>query len=934
MSINVKKVKLLVFLCLVFSCSQSEDDQARELVKNAGYSNVIIPQRISYQAVADESDVPVNSNTSNEWIWPLEKYDPEEQLVMKPDELLYNERAGEYEPFGNFVLKGEAASPVRAPAKGRITKIIPYHSFSVSPFTEGMANGKFTPDLRKFYRSGSIEMILEDGTSLAYRGLIPAEGLKEDQSISPGQFLGSLNYYFTFIAEPSLYVDFICEEQNKSAYFTVKSQLVNKYLGTEYDLALIYKENSSNPKVSLSSYYKREQPAPVLKDETSLYPQEIIWPLKGEQPGSNVIAAPGEELIYSWDMNSTSILNDLIIGGELGDEIIAMTSGTVKYEPDLYSLRHTIWDSWSGSRAELEEPLFMNGLPEKLALGGSLTIELDNGNTITYGGIIPREDLAIDSEIQKGEVIGTMAYSYLFIQEPSVYISPHVPNAKGMEDYYIKSEGFWIELTGRSHGLPDLYDAHCSDPAIAHRPFDNPFFTIRYAISSIGLEEDFFEPLSLADIKQDFALLRESLENYHPDLYHFADKESLDKVFDQTEESLHEGMTSVELYKTLNPIIRAIKGDHLFLDLTIPKDMSLYAPISMRVRDNRLYVTAHSISSTPELREQFPPGTEIIEINGMPAKQAIEEARTLLFNPDGDSKAFEDFELLSNFTYNYILYHLEVLHEKGTLDLVSIQGNEFSVALSQEYSRLPDVDYQSRIEFTYLTLAGKDVAYYCPRGLADYSGILDEKIPEMNEKGIRNIIIDLRNNPGGNGPTAEKVFSMFYPEPFTYTKEEWVMDKEMVATDYKDFIIAEGLRGFRGTTERSATPVEPSEIQYSGNVYVLTNPFTLSAAGVLANFFKIYNRGTLIGQGSGTPSGWINASQFFKTELPASGMKLRIPLVHSEYFTNLDEGIIRPDYEVKITLEDFLSFPAGERNWNRLRERKILGVVEKLIQMQ
>src|ERR1700730_3044475 len=68
-----------------------------------------------------------------------------------------------------------------------------------------------------------------------------------------------------------------------------------------------------------------------------------------------------------------------------------------------------------------------------------------------------------------------------------------------------------------------------------------------------------FEPRQL---REDFQIARQSLEEGHSGLYRHTKKAELDRIFDETEKSLDHPMDVREFYRVMAPTIAAIKCGH------------------------------------------------------------------------------------------------------------------------------------------------------------------------------------------------------------------------------------------------------------------------------------------------------------------------------------------------------------------------------------
>jgi C-terminal processing protease CtpA/Prc len=99
------------------------------------------------------------------------------------------------------------------------------------------------------------------------------------------------------------------------------------------------------------------------------------------------------------------------------------------------------------------------------------------------------------------------------------------------------------------------------------------------------------------------------------------------------------------------------------------------------------------------------------------------------------------------------------------------------------------------------------------------------------------------------------------------------------------------------------------KINYKGNVYVLANEHSFSAASLFAALVHKYQRGIIIGRETGNPYHQLFGEKFAHVVLPNSLLVVRIPLVKCVFDSGNDMTIpfgrgVLPDYEVPLNREE------------------------------
>jgi C-terminal processing protease CtpA/Prc len=201
------------------------------------------------------------------------------------------------------------------------------------------------------------------------------------------------------------------------------------------------------------------------------------------------------------------------------------------------------------------------------------------------------------------------------------------------------------------------------------------------------------------------------------------------------------------------------------------------------------------------------------------------------------------------------------------------------------------------------------VAYLNPGGFSSseadgeavFKQFIDSVFMDLKLSGRRDLIIDLRNNPGGHNAYSDYLIGYFATKPFKWYSEFTLKTSEILkaqirlqsdTTDAYSKAILSNNDGITFNYEfESQSPVLSSK-RFQGNVYVLVNRQTYSMAAVAASLIQDYKFGRIVGEETGDPP-TLYASQF-SYQLPRTGVTVKVPKGY----------IIRPN---------------GDRSFNRLK---------------
>lgn len=153
---------------------------------------------------------------------------------------------------------------------------------------------------------------------------------------------------------------------------------------------------------------------------------------------------------------------------------------------------------------------------------------------------------------------------------------------------------------------------------------------------------------------------------------------------------------------------------------------------------------------------------------------------------------------------------------------------------------------------------------YFAIGRQEFAVLIDSIFNLINKDSVINLIIDIRNNPGGDSYLADYLISNIYDKPYKGSSkiqvkrstQNGIYTEGMFSWWFKPFI--KSIKNFR---DYYNTPIgeiyndikglkSPMNVphRYKGNVYLLINYYTGSTALGLATVFKDYNIGKIIGE--------------------------------------------------------------------------------------
>ena len=282
----------------------------------------------------------------------------------------------------------------------------------------------------------------------------------------------------------------------------------------------------------------------------------------------------------------------------------------------------------------------------------------------------------------------------------------------------------------------------------------------------------------------DFRLARQALEEGHSGIYRYTPKEELDGLFDRAEKSLTRPMNAVEFYRILAPVVAAIKCGHTGVGL--PEEMqkaystkALLLPLQIRVLAGKVYILRDFSDGATTLA-----GREIRSINGVPAAKIVETM--LATTPgDGDSQTCR-LARMGGWALARRLPALLGVQSPFEVTVWDAKENR-ETTVHLEGKELPRLQEAARAKFpqdqgdeTAGEFKLEDEGKIAVMKINGFGGFVDkarkkslrefyrEWFEAMNERGTKSLILDLRDNGGGEDELGKLLLSYLLDEPFKY----------------------------------------------------------------------------------------------------------------------------------------------------------------------
>jgi hypothetical protein len=424
------------------------------------------------------------------------------------------------------------------------------------------------------------------------------------------------------------------------------------------------------------------------------------------------------------------------------------------------------------------------------------------------------------------------------------------------------------------------------------------------------------EIFTVEALKEDFNFWRNRLESKHPLLYLYSSKATIDSCFENISQQIDHPMTELAFYKLMAPMVSMIKDGH---NAVIPSQKAVNKlrnhkylfPLEVRFIDRQLYV---SLNLSEE--QCLETSSLVSHINGVPSGDILD--RMLTVSPgDGANLQLPYNTINQLFRFYYHLYYgfeqryeIQYLDENKESQQCIIKGNSLDSIRTIRKSRYATkknkpgkglkLQITDSLETAIITIKTFDAKMLKKGYHQHFKRAVSKYFKTIETNAVSNLIIDLRNNNGGNPDYVKFILKHLFDEPFEQAQEARIV-KDKTQED------------FYSRTKRRWYPCygigtfKPKRNNYKGKIFVLINGGTFSAAVELAGVLQKYNRATFIGsETGGNPI--IMAGYLIKTlwELPNTKIQTlpgALCTVFEDVSLNKGRGVL-PDYEIKLRPED------------------------------
>ena len=438
-------------------------------------------------------------------------------------------------------------------------------------------------------------------------------------------------------------------------------------------------------------------------------------------------------------------------------------------------------------------------------------------------------------------------------------------------------------------------------------------------------------------LQEDYTMFRNILEDAHPSLYWYTPKDSLDYFFDYGYRHISDSMTEPQFRSLLSFVISKIDCGHTSIKFS--KQYAKYIdtarqpqfPLGIKFWDDSAVVFLNINRKDSILTR----GTVLTAINNVP----ITTIRDSLFEymvTDGYSIGHK-YQTLSNMgTFSGLYQSVYGPTDSFSIRYTDSSGIEQTTAVGlydirkdtsfRRFLRtLPQQTKKQRRENSLFNARNIQIdtagstAYMTVSSFNDgnrLNSFFRKSFRVLQEAQIKNLVIDLRFNGGGNVALSTKLTKYISDHKFKLadslyasrrlSKYERHIKNSFGALFFMNFVTSKRKDGnyHFGYFERHYFQPR-NRYHYTGNVYIVTGGNSFSASTLFVNALKGQSNVKIVGEETGGGA-YGNTAWFIPdATLPNTRVRFRLPrfrMVMNKNYAKTGRGIV-PDIEVKPSAE-------------------------------
>jgi hypothetical protein len=408
---------------------------------------------------------------------------------------------------------------------------------------------------------------------------------------------------------------------------------------------------------------------------------------------------------------------------------------------------------------------------------------------------------------------------------------------------------------------------------------------------------------------KDLYTLQKVIVQNHPSTYWYTPKDSMDFYFSIALASVKDSMTAWNFKNVVATYLANIKCGHTSVHFS-PKLTKQYAnyrfpqfPLQLKIWKDSAVVIGNLFTKD----SIFKRGTIVTGINNLPVKVLADSIYGIM-STDGNSINFKSQVLTNNFGGWYkarfgdadSVYQISYIDSAGNSKTSSIvayvpqKPSKDSVSVSTDTTSKPKTPKPAPPKkWTLLVDSNANTAFM---NLTSFSGtglrkFIRKSFRTIKTRGVKNLVIDLRSNGGGNVKNSTLLSKYISDHSFKIADSVVAANRGIRKVPLSSFFNvvyyalaktviskkeADGKFHFKRFEKHFYAPVTKNH--FDGSVYILQGGYTFSASTLFTSPLIKQKNVTIVGEESGGGYYGNSAMMIPNIKLPHSQLLFRLPL--------------------------------------------------------
>jgi hypothetical protein len=398
-----------------------------------------------------------------------------------------------------------------------------------------------------------------------------------------------------------------------------------------------------------------------------------------------------------------------------------------------------------------------------------------------------------------------------------------------------------------------------------------------------------------SQLKADLHFLQAQLDSIHPGLYRYTTRDSLQAFFDNLNNTIVSPMQEQQFLSLIMLLNAKICDGHTMF---LPSEAAMvsnntrgrFLPFTVAFIKDRLYITENCSTDS-----SIQPGTEITEINGQDISAIMKQLLQRQIR-DGQNQTYPLWILNHYFAAYYAYtfgqpasYSLHLINSKGKVvrrQVPSLTKDSIRLIRQKRYGGLQSqggsksgisLEEQKAINTAILKIRSFDADWLQAVHKQDFSSVIDSIFKQLRQHRIKNLLLDLRDNQGGDFETGRHLLSYLITSSSVYL-----------------------------TGSNESRRLQPKENNFTGKLFVLINGGSFSNTAIVSACLERDRHTTFIGEETGGNISMVYGEPA-QVVLPHTRIQAYISTTAFPISRHRSDHGIIPQYLVQPSLTDLLT---------------------------